>query len=343
MKDGYVVLDYSVLEEDMSSVMTSHLKKYVDAKTDSAHGLKYFKSYRVKDPAGFVCDMSEPNKSLFDATQFIRGRLSSFSSSHIKILVAGHGQYNENRGLVAGGATGTKLGVRNQNIADHIHRITSAFKDTSIRWSIALCICFAGRPTVGYESQVTQDSLFSDSLSGQLAQALQKKLADFTLKANFTSVRVGDSGHLNADRDLDQVNKFQFMRKESLARVRYRRGFEFWGNKSEEGPIVDWRMCCSLAFAALQSGVTDDNVDSKEMQSAFLEEFVTVARDVAEDNAPFAESLEEFRADLGDVLNYRLIDMHLQSYEVTNMEKANKIVWTCARGQLSHAVTIREA
>ncbi|GMU04525.1 hypothetical protein ASNO1_07770 [Corallococcus caeni] len=54
-------------------------------------------------------------------------------------------------------------------------------------------------------------------------------------------------------------------------------------------------------------------------------------------------SLQEYDGNLSDLLNYRLIEMHLQSYALTKMEKANTLVWTCAKGQLSHAVALRES
>ncbi|GMU02853.1 hypothetical protein KH5H1_69730 [Corallococcus caeni] len=343
MKDAYIVLDYSALETQLSSVMTPHLKGYVTAKARAAHGTKYFNAYRATEPVGFVCDMRQPLKALHDAIQFIKGRLSSIRTSQVKILIAGHGQFNENRGIVQGGASGTMLGVANERIAEHVQRITSALQGQWIQWTLSLCVCFAARPKTGYADRVTQDSDVEDSMAGQLARLLRKKLPDFTLKANFTPVSIGDSGHLKANLEQSQLRKFRLKQAEELARNQYARGYAFWSNLDSTEPMPLWSMCFTSVYALKEDEVSDENVTSAELQESFRHEFLQLAEGIAATDAEFAESLERNAEALGDILNYRLVDLRVQAHQSSSIEKANKVVWTCTKGQLSHTVTIREA
>ncbi|MBN8229123.1 hypothetical protein JYK02_16565 [Corallococcus macrosporus] len=342
MKDAYIVLDYSALEQQMSNVMTSHLKGYVTAKARAAHGTKYFNAYRATEPVGFVCDMRQPIKALHDAIQFIKGRLSSIRTSQVKILIAGHGQFNENRGIVQGGASGTMLGVTNEHIADHVGRITSALQGQWIQWTLSLCVCFAARPKTGYAERITGDSDVGDSMAGQLARLLRKKLPDFTLKANFTPVSIGDSGHLKARLERSQLRKFSLSQAEARARDRYPRGYAFWSNLDSTEPMPLWSMCITSVYALKEGEVSDESVSSSEFQESFRQEFLMLAEGIASTEPEFAESLERNADALAEILNYRLVDLRVQAYEPGTLEKANKVVWTCTKGQLSHAITLRE-
>ncbi|RKH67104.1 hypothetical protein [Corallococcus aberystwythensis] len=339
MKDIYVVLDYSAREPDTKDVRTSSLNNYVQLKNEAADRAKWFGGVRAASDIGMVADMRDPKTALNAVLQFIQPKLWSYMTNNIKILVGGHGQVNQSDGIVVGGSEGTKVGMRNRKIAEHILFITRHFSSDRITWHISLCVCFAGRPTKSSTSTISPRSAFRSSMSGELAKRLQSLgLRDFRLKANFTSVSVGNDGHLHADPESTQQERFARANLESTARSRYPRGFQFW--KHNSGQFEQLVQFFSYAYA--NGHYTRDNALDSSAQRAFKKDFLDLV--AAEQDPGLSRLVESFQriGYFDQILNYRLVDIVKQAFDSDSIREANKVIWTCEDGKLSHSLVLRE-
>lgn len=339
MKDLYLVLDYSAREQNSEHVRTSNLKEYVRLKNEAADRAKWLSAIRAPADIGFVADMRDPKASLDAAIQFIQPKLWSRLTNNVKILVGGHGQVNESDGIVMGGSGGTQVGVRNRKIAEHILLVTRHFSTYPIHWHISLCVCYAGRPTKSATSSISSRSAFRSSMSGELAKLLQSHgLRNFQLKANFTSVSVGDDGHLLAESERSQQEKFARASLELTARARYPRGFQFWKKDSyERGMLLQF-----FSHAYARGHYTRDNALDSAAQRQFKQAFLDTVAD--EPDQEFSRLVEicQRQGALDQILNYRLVAIVEHAFEPESIREANKVIWTCDDGKLSHSLVLRE-
>lgn len=342
VKDIYIVLDYSAREPNVTDVRTPHLNNYVKLKNEAADRAKWFGRVRAASDIGFVADMRDPKTTLNQVLQFIEPRLWSHMTNNIKILVAGHGQVDQNDGIVVGGTEGTKVGVRNRKIAEHILVITRHFSNHHINWHISLCVCYAGRPTKNSKSTIGPRSAFRSSMSGELAKLLQSHgLRNFRLKANFTPVSVGGDGHIHADSETTQQKRFALANLESTARARYPRGFAFWKNKSGNNDEL-MRFSQFVTFAYANGNYTLANAMDSSTQRQFKQDFLDMVDGEGEPELSRMIENSQRNGSLDQILNYRLADIVKQAFEANAIQAANKVIWTCDDGKLSHSLVLRE-
>jgi hypothetical protein len=335
MKDAYVVLNYTALEKDLSSDMSPFLVEYVKIKKTVA---------KSGGDIGKVFGMNDKD-ALTKAVQFIRERLSDQNGARVKILVGGHGQYNQSGGIVLGGASGVDVGVPAQQIVDDISQLVKPFSGRGIEWSVKLCVCFAGRPTDDYARAIDKNSNVDSSMAASVAKGLSLKgVRDFTLKAYFTPVSINKStGHLEATPEVHQQHKFALIQGETTAQQRFPRGFEFWKPENEDEALL-WSMSCSYAYTQLQSKPDITNVFDMEVYKSFKLEFLLLAEMDARNDPDLVKSLNRRAGEqiVDEILWYRLVQLVCSEYGGSSLQKANKVVWTCKGGQLKHQILDRE-
>lgn len=335
MKDAYVVLNYTARERDFSSNMNSFLVEYAKMKKTVAN---------AEGDIGKVFGMNDKD-ALTKARQFIREQLPDQKGARVKILIGGHGQYNQSGGIVFGGASGVEVGVPAQEVVDDIIELVKPFSGNEIEWTVKLCVCFAGRPTDDYARTIDNQSNVNSSLAGSVANGLQRKgFRDFTLKAYFTPVSISKStGHLEAVSEPDQQHKFALIRGETTAQQRYPRGFDFWKPENENEALL-WSMACSVAYMQLPVRPDINTVFDMEVYKAFKLEFLLIVEMDARSDPDLMNSLNRRTGEriIDDILWYRLVQLVCSESGGGSLQKANKVVWTCQRGQLKHQILVRE-
>jgi hypothetical protein len=325
MKDLYIVMDYTVHEPNHLHRMTGALRTYADAKNRRARRDHWFGHNRA-----FVWPM---NQNADACIRHIRAGLWTWSTNNVKIVVAGHGQYGVNGGIVVGGAEGANVGTTNAHIAQDIRSITTPFARYWINWSIKLCVCFAGRPATRFRDRVDAESEVNDSMAGRLAAELHRvRIGNFTLKAYFTPVSVG-AEHFQATRENDQRQKFRLTQWMNEAQGRYPRGYAFWRPSAErEEHQTAISMLCSITY--------QDYTDRDPFDGEVLQDFVTTMTEIVRES--IAEIAEALHDDLAAILAYRFVDLVHQSHHGAATSRVNKVTWTCTNGRLTHNVRVLE-
>ncbi|HEX8536195.1 MAG TPA: hypothetical protein VF664_01935, partial [Cystobacter sp.] len=226
MKDAYVVLNYTAREQDLASNMNPFLMNYARMKKTSDE---------AEESRGRVFGMND-DEALTKAVQFLQGSLPKKNGARVKILIGGHGQYNQSGGIVFGGASGVNVGVPNDELVNDIVRLMQPFGTRGIEWTVNLCVCFAARPTDDHARAIDRNANVDTSMAAQVAKGLQRKgIRDFTVKAYFTPVSINNStGHLEAVSEVNQQHKFALLRGEATAQQRYPRGFDFWKPENQD-------------------------------------------------------------------------------------------------------------
>ncbi|MBK2124210.1 hypothetical protein IB691_03020 [Fangia hongkongensis] len=319
MKDAYIIFDYTYAEKSHTSQRTPHLSRYAEIKSTNASSAI---SYHAK--------ISSETKALElrAAADFITSKLKTWRYTNIKFIISGHGQYEQSGGLVSGD-TGTAVWISIETIAADILTVIQAVNLGKLSypvWHFKLCICYAARSTVNYQTPpLANQSVMNpdNSLAGRLSKQLKSLgLQNFTLKAYFTPVNIDQhNGHLRAHTERNFQQKHQRFKLLEEKKLLYPKGYAFWEASREKTPeeaeFVDGlNFCCTVAYAEIEYKVDPSNIEVKFFTafSQFLPMF----------EAEFSK-LDDWK----EVLSYRAWDSYHATVVSESISQANKITWTC--------------